>query len=52
MSDYQYQMKDNYRSDIRAMGEDYVRQFIWSDLEDQELLDALYEYVEENGIEY
>lgn len=49
---YLSQLEDNYISDIRWMWEDYVRQFIQSDKEDQELLEELQEYVSENGIEY
>ena len=51
MSDYQDQMKDNFISDIRGMWEDYVRNFIWSDAEDQDLLDELQVYVDENWME-
>lgn len=52
ISDYRSQLEDNYISDIRGMGEDYVRQFIQSDKEDQDLLEELQEYVSENWIEY
>lgn len=49
---YLSQLEDNYISDIRGMWEDYVRRFIQSDKEDQDLLEELQEYVSENGIEY
>ncbi|HNG97864.1 MAG TPA: hypothetical protein PLW93_06320 [Candidatus Absconditabacterales bacterium] len=52
ISDYKSQLEDNYISDIRGMGEDYVRQFIQSEKEDQDLLKELQEYVSENGIGY
>lgn len=52
ISDYTSQLEDNYISYIRWMWEDYVRQFIQSEKEDQDLLEELQEYVSENWIEY
>ena len=52
VSDYKSQLEDNYISDIRGMWEDYVRQFIQSEKEDQDLLKELQEYVSENWIGY
>jgi len=52
ISDYKSQLEDNYISDIRGMWEDYVRQFIQSEKEDQDLLKELQEYVSENWIGY
>jgi len=52
ISDYTSQLEDNYISDIRGMWEDYVRQFIQSEKEDQDLLKELQEYVSENWIGY
>ena len=51
MSDYYEQMKDNFISDIWGMWEDYVRQYIWSDAEDQDLYDELEVYIDENWME-
>lgn len=52
ISDYKSQLEDNYISDTRGMWEDYVRQFIQSEKEDQDLLEELQEYVSENWIGY
>ena len=40
------QSQDNRIDDMRSMGEDYVRNFLHSTNDDQDLLDELVEYVE------
>lgn len=49
MSDAQSQRNENFKSDLRWMWEEYVRNFISSDRYDQELLEDLDLFVHING---
>lgn len=46
------QAEKNFIDDLWQSWEDEVRKFIWSNLEDQDLLDALYIHIENNGTSY